>query len=63
MAEQYTQNPTNLVYKMGDKIVHTVFGAGVILAVNNMELTVLFKPPYNKKIILSNHIAIKRLLN
>lgn len=63
VAEQYTQNPTNLVYKMGDKIVHTVFGAGVILAVNNMELTVLFKPPYNKKIILSNHIAIKRLLN
>ncbi|MGL4950224.1 MAG: ATP-dependent helicase, partial [Mycoplasma sp.] len=50
-------------YKIGDQIVHNVFGSGYVLSINEMELTVLFKPPYNKKTIVSNHKSIKRLLN
>lgn len=50
-------------YKIGDQIVHTVFGHGHVLAINGNELSILFKPPFNKKIIVSNHKSIKRLLN
>lgn len=61
LSEQYNTEVIN--YKIGDQIVHTTFGMGHVIAINNNELTILFKAPYNKKILLANHKSIKRLLN
>lgn len=61
LSEQY--NNEVIDYKIGNQIVHTTFGMGHVIAINNNELTILFKAPYNKKILLANHKSIKRLLN
>lgn len=61
LSEQY--NSEIIDYKIGNKIIHTTFGMGHVIAINNNELTILFKAPYNKKILLANHKSIKRLLN
>ncbi|MGL4952057.1 MAG: ATP-dependent helicase, partial [Mycoplasma sp.] len=50
-------------FRIGDWISHTKFGNGQVLAVNEMELSVMFKSPYNRKTVLSNHKAIKRASN
>ncbi|GAA5414395.1 ATP-dependent helicase [Ureaplasma ceti] len=47
-------------YKIGDQVVHTVFGLGTVIGINNDILTIGFKPPYNVKEIIYNHKAIKR---
>jgi DNA helicase-2/ATP-dependent DNA helicase PcrA len=41
--------------------VHTSFGSGVIIGINNDMLDVAFKAPYGVKTIIKNHKMIKRL--
>lgn len=57
--EQYQASNVN-DYKVGDKVVHTVFGLGTVIEVNGDILTIGFKPPYNIKQIIYNHKSIKR---
>ncbi|MGL4948527.1 MAG: ATP-dependent helicase [Mycoplasma sp.] len=62
ISENYNTN-NDVAFKIGDQLVHTVFGSGYVLSVKGTELSVLFKPPYNKKTVISNHKSVKRLLN
>ena len=55
----YNSNEINN-FKIGDKIVHTTFGLGTIIGINNDILEISFNPPYNIKYILFNHKLIKR---
>lgn len=50
------------IFKIGDRIIHNIFGNGIIMSVNGATIEVVFKPPFNKKILLSNHKAIKRII-
>lgn len=47
-------------YKIGDKIIHVVFGIGTIIGINNDILEISFRPPYGIKNIIYNHKSIKR---
>ena len=50
-------------FMIGDQVVHTTFGAGVVVEVDGDYITILFKAPYGKKVIIGSHIALKRLKN
>ncbi len=52
-----------IAYKVGDQVVHTTFGVGMVLAVNGKELTIYFSKMNSKKIIQSDHTSIKRMIN
>lgn len=50
-------------FKVGDVIVHTTFGSGVITKVDGKMIDVIFKKPYGKKTIVATHNAIKRVVS
>ncbi len=50
-------------FKVGDVVVHTVFGSGVITAINGELLDIVFKRPYGKKTIVASHNALKRVMS
>lgn len=61
ISEKYNSDFVN-DYKIGDRIIHVVFGIGTIIGINNDILEISFKPPYNIKNIVYNHKSIKRQL-
>lgn len=50
-------------FNIGDTVVHTEFGSGVVLAVTNVTIDVAFKYPYGTKTIMKNHKSIVRKLS
>ncbi len=60
-ASNYHREHTN--FKVGDVIIHTTFGKGVIMSVDGDFIEVSFKPPFNIKTLLGTHKAISRMLN
>lgn len=59
--EMYTKTPYK--FKVGDQIIHTIFGLGIVLDVNGNYLEVSFKKPHGKQTLMANHKAIKRVIN
>jgi DNA helicase-2/ATP-dependent DNA helicase PcrA len=59
--DNYREN--NVEFKIGDVIVHTVFGSGVIIGIKSDTLEVAFKAPFGIKSIIKTHKSIKRLKN
>ena len=53
----------NEKFLVGDQVVHTTFGAGVVVEVDGDYITIVFKAPFGKKTILGSHISLKRLKN
>ena len=56
-------NNFSIDFKVGDTIVHTVFGMGQIVEVDGAYIVVVFKKPYGKKTLNAHHKAIKRVKN
>ena len=56
-------NNFSIDFKVGDTIVHTVFGIGQIVEVDGDYIVVVFKKPYGKKTLNAHHKAIKRVKN
>lgn len=50
-------------FKVGDVVVHTTFGSGVVVAINGDLLEIVFKRPYGKKTIVGTHNALKRVVS
>ncbi|MBO6022506.1 hypothetical protein J6P51_00565 [bacterium] len=52
-------------YKVGDKIVHTIFGEGTVLEVTKNSLKIMFNNSKTKgiKVLDKQHKAIKRIIN
>ncbi len=50
-------------FKVGDVIVHTTFGSGIVTKVEGTMIEVIFKKPFGKKTIVASHNAIKRVVS
>ena len=50
----------NATYKVGDKIVHDVYGEGIIVAVGSI-LTIAFSHEYGIKKIMKGHKSIRKV--
>ncbi len=60
-AQKYTTE--QIEYRVGDQVVHTTFGIGMVLAINDKELTIYFSKIKSKKVIRADHTSIKRMMN
>ncbi len=49
-------------YKVGDQIVHTIFGYGIVIAVRDKFITVEFDSKFGTKELIFNHKTIKRVI-
>jgi DNA helicase-2/ATP-dependent DNA helicase PcrA len=58
---QNNYNTEIINFKIGDVIVHTIFGSGVIIGINGDMLDIAFKSPFGIKSLIKNHKSIKRL--
>ena len=47
-------------YSVGDKVIHDVYGEGVIVAVSNV-LTIAFSHQYGIKKIMKGHRSIRKV--
>ena len=50
-------------FEIGEEIFHDFFGQGTIINKEGLKIIVQFKPPFGKQTLMSNHKAIKKLLN
>ena len=53
------QTPTG--FKVGDKIMHKIFGQGIIVKVDDLKITVAFKQEFGIKVLMGDHPSITRL--
>ena len=59
-GKQLNLNDTPTDWKVGDLLVHDVFGKGVVLAVSGELLQIAFPLPYGIKMLQANHKALKK---
>ena len=54
------ENTTTDDYKYGDKINHKIFGLGVIVGIDERDLTIAFESKYGIKKIAKGHASLRR---
>ncbi|MBR6112926.1 MAG: ATP-binding domain-containing protein, partial [Bacilli bacterium] len=52
---------TNAEYNLGDKVMHDVFGKGMIITVDKSVVTIAFPQPYGIKTLMKGHSSIKKI--
>ncbi|WP_225696026.1 ATP-dependent helicase [Candidatus Phytoplasma sp. AldY-WA1] len=55
-----TKDENKTSYKVGDKVMHNIFGKGLIISVNKDILSIIFKPHGIKKILIT-HNSFKKI--
>lgn len=50
-------------YELGDPVIHTMFGSGIIIGIDGETLKITFKSPHGIKFISRDHKSIKKLSN
>ena len=51
----------DVCYGPGDKVIHDVFGAGVVISIDGSIVSIAFAHPYGVKKLLKGHKSIKKL--
>ena len=57
--EFYQEQDTD--YKNGDIVMHTIYGKGVVIEVNDKILTIAFAKNFGIKKLMKNHKSLKKL--
>ena len=52
---------STLGFNVGDKIMHKVFGKGIVVKVDGLKITVAFSKEYGIKTLMSDHPSITRI--
>lgn len=60
VVQKKVDTSSDIVYNIGDKVIHDVFGKGMIVQVERSILTVAFPHPYGIKKILKGHQALRK---
>lgn len=61
IKQSFKSNINNdIEYKCGDKVIHELYGEGVIITVDKSILTIAFKHPYGIKKIIKGHKSIQK---
>ncbi len=58
--ENHLEKRLKTSYKKGDKVVHGVFGEGIVVRVNGGVLEIAFSYPYGVKKIMASHPSIRK---
>ena len=49
------------IYNYGDKVIHDIYGEGVVIEITNTILTIAFKKEIGIKKLLKNHKSIRKV--
>ena len=52
---------STLGFNVGDKIMHKVFGKGIVVKVDSLKITVAFSKEYGIKVLMADHPSITRI--
>ncbi len=52
-----------IVFKIGDRVTHKIFGYGTVVGVHDENIDVSFNKPHGIKTLMANHTAIKRVVS
>ena len=47
--------------RIGDKVMHKIFGKGIVVKADGLKITVAFGAEYGIKVLMSNHPSITRI--
>lgn len=61
--QTFDMNDDTKEWRVGELVMHDVFGKGVIIKVEGSIIQVAFSVPYGVKSIMASHPAVKKLLN
>ena len=60
LSKQNLDSLDNIVYNIGDKIVHETYGKGVIVSIEKMIITVAFSHPHGIKKLIKGHKSFRK---
>ena len=60
ITERKKENPANGLYRTGDKVIHKIYGEGVVVGLDAGILSVAFAHPHGVKKILASHPSIRK---
>ncbi|MGL5640439.1 MAG: ATP-dependent helicase [Mycoplasmoidaceae bacterium] len=61
LFENYHEN--RQIFELGDPVIHTMFGSGIVVGIDGDTLKITFKSPHGIKFISRDHKSIKKLLS
>ncbi|MCI5582647.1 MAG: UvrD-helicase domain-containing protein [Anaeroplasma sp.] len=61
VEKEENTNDEELVFDIGDKINHKIFGDGIVVSVSNDIITVAFKSPTGIKKLKGNHPSVRKI--
>ena len=51
----------NIEYSVGDHVIHSIYGEGVVVAIGGTVLSIAFSHPYGIKKIMKGHKSIRKV--
>ena len=60
VIERKKEKPKDDMYRSGDKVIHKIYGEGVVVSNSSGVLTIAFSHPHGIKKILSSHPSIRK---
>ena len=52
---------SDVEYQVGDVVMHTIYGRGVVVAVDKSILTIAFGKQYGIRKLMKNHKSVRKL--
>ena len=59
ISEMYHEE--NVDYKQGDVVMHTIYGKGVVISVDESIITIAFSKQYGIRKLMKNHKSIRKV--
>jgi len=60
VSDRKKEKPKDDLYRSGDKVIHKIYGEGVVVGNNSGVLSIAFSHPHGIKKILSSHPSIRK---
>jgi len=54
-------NETEVEYNIGDVVIHTIYGRGVVVGLENSIVTIAFSRAYGIRKLMKNHKSLKKI--
>ena len=60
ISDRKQEKPKDTIYRNGDKVIHKIYGEGIVVNNDSGVLQIAFSHPYGIKKILANHPSIRK---
>ncbi len=60
ISDRNKEKPKDIMYRNGDRVIHKIYGEGIVIANESGVLQIAFSHPYGVKKILASHPSIRK---